>query len=102
MAEANFRLIGSIYCSQYKTIAELFIDGTEPSGQRQLIVRYASGGYQGRPQFATVIPKDWSEKDIKELILMKASQWPYPSWEVPQRAYGSAELFHWWKIGKPR
>jgi hypothetical protein len=94
------RLIGSLFCKQYQTEAKLYIDDAHASGQRHLVVRYEKGG---RPEFAAAIPDDWSDKDVEELILwpMKDPAAPYPAWEVPARAYGSATLFRWWADEKP-
>jgi hypothetical protein len=45
------------------------------------------------------IPDDWSEQDVMDLLLspMKDPSAPYPSWEVPARAFGSPKLFRWWE-----
>jgi hypothetical protein len=101
MAEPrNLRLIASLYCRPYATDAKAFIDEAHPSGQRHLIVRYRGN----RPEFAAGIPDEWAENDVLDLIFwpIKNQGAPYPAWEVPARAFGSATLFAWWKGEKPR
>jgi len=99
----KLRLIASAYCAQYKTDAEFFIEDEHPSGFRHLIVKYATGGYGGQPEFGAAIPDEWTEQEVSDLLLwpMKASDAPYPPWEVPSRAYGSPSLFRWWAGEEP-
>jgi hypothetical protein len=91
--------IGEMYCKQYKTDAQFFIEDDHPSGRRHLIVRYATGGHGGAPEFAAAIPAHWTDQDvINDFLLwpMKHPNAPYPTWEVPARAYGSPTLFRFW------
>jgi hypothetical protein len=100
MTEArNLRLIASLRCSEYQTGAKCFIDDALPSGRRRLVVHYDNGGYAGRREFTAGIPDDWSEQDVMDLLLspMKHPGSPYPSWEVPARAFGRPKLFRWWE-----
>jgi hypothetical protein len=100
MAEArNLKLIASPRCSEYQTGATCFIDSALPSGRRRLVVHCDNGGYAGRREFTASIPDDSSEQDVMNLLLspMKDPSAPYPSWEVPARAFGSHELFRWWE-----
>jgi len=103
MAERSLRLIASLYCSQYKTDAKLYIEDPHPSGQRHLVAQYEKGGYGGDREFAAAIPDDWTDKAVTGLIFwpMKYPKAPYPAWEIPARAFGRAELFRWWAGGKP-
>jgi hypothetical protein len=101
----NLRLIASMFCKQYGAEARAFIDDAHPSGHRHLVMHYGqTGGYKGAPEFAAAIPDDWSEKDVMDLLLwpMKDEKAPYPAWEVPARAYGSATLFRFWAGAKPQ
>jgi hypothetical protein len=94
------RLIASLFCKQYKTEAKVYIEGPSAEGwpARGLLVQYENGGYGGRPEFGAVIPNDWSEEDVMDLLLwpMKSPKAPYPAWEVPARVHGSPILFRWW------
>jgi hypothetical protein len=97
------KLIGSVYCKQYKTDANFYIDEAHPSGQRHLVVQYEKGGYQGDPEFAAAIPDDWNEEELHNLMLEPMNpKAPYPAWEVPARAFGSDTLFRWWAGEKPQ
>jgi hypothetical protein len=53
--------------------------------------------------FGAAIRDEWTEQEVSDLLLwpMKASDAPYPSWEVPARAYGSPSLFRWWAGEEP-
>jgi hypothetical protein len=97
MTERHLRPFGSKFCTQYQTEARFFLDAAHPSGQRRLVVRYEEGGYDDRPEFATAVPSDWSDRDVWELIDWPSTGLHYPSWEVPARAFGSPELFRWWR-----
>jgi len=100
MTEArNLRLIASLHCCEYQTDAECFIEDALPWGRRRLVVRYDNGGCAGRREFVAGIPDDWSEQDVMDLLLspMKDPSAPYPSWEVPVRAFGSPKLLRWWE-----
>jgi hypothetical protein len=104
MAERNLRLIGSLFCRQYQTQAHAFIDEAHPSGHRHLVVRYLEGGYKDEPEFVTAIPDTWTDQDLIGLLTVTLpvrgiamTVCCYPAWEVPARAYGSVELFRWWK-----
>jgi hypothetical protein len=102
MTEENLKLIGTIpKVPQYDTPAEFFIR-EEPSGGRCLVVRYEKGGHEGRQEFASGIPGDWTEAEVLDVIFwpMKPDA-PYPAWEVPARIHGSPTLFRWWKGEKP-
>jgi hypothetical protein len=88
--------IGSMFCKQYKSEAQFFIDESDPSRRRHLFVQYAKGGYGGALEFAAAIPDSWSEQDVMDLIFWPMNpKAPYPAWEVPARAFGSVELFRW-------
>jgi hypothetical protein len=102
MVERKLRSIGSMYCTQYKTNAELFIED-HPSGRRLLFVRYENGGYERKKEFAAGIPDEWTEQEVQDFIMrpMKDRDSSYPAWEVPARAYGRPELFRWWEGEKP-
>jgi hypothetical protein len=58
MAERKLRLIASLYCSQYKTDAKLYIEAPHPSGQRHLVAQYEKvGGREAdlsRPRRASI------------------------------------------------
>ena len=89
---SNQKLVGSMFCKQYKTEAKFYIQTC--SAGRELRVAYDNG----RPEFATEIRDSWTEQDVLDLIF-----WPmedrghrYPAWEVPARVYGSWSLFRWW------
>jgi len=58
------RFIASFFCREYQTHAQAFIEEAHPSGFRHLVVRYAD-----RPEFATAIPNDWSDKDVHDVLL---------------------------------
>jgi hypothetical protein len=94
----NLKPIGMTHCTEYATEARFYIDATDKSGQRHLVVHYAKGGYKGAPEFATAIPDAWSEQDVIDLIFRprKHPTAPYPAWEVPARTYGGPALFRWW------
>jgi hypothetical protein len=105
----NSRAIATARCAPYACEAAFFIKSYE-SGKRALVVRYDENyvGPQlptvdGQRQFETGVPDDWSERDVMDLLLwpMKDPNAPYPAWEVPARAYGSATLFRWWAGEKP-
>jgi hypothetical protein len=98
----KLRLIATLHCKQYNTLAKLYIQDRHPSGQRHLVAQYEKGGYQSRPEFATAIPDDWTEQEVMDLLLwpMKPEA-PYPAWEVPARLYASEELFRWRLGEKP-
>jgi len=101
MPEARkLRHISRLYCTQYKTGAQLFIQDTHPSGLRHLIVQYDDG----RPEFVAAIRKDWTERDISDFLLwsLKNPETEYPAWEIPERLYHSQLLFRWWAGEKPR
>jgi|SRR5579871_831702 len=95
---SKLKLVSSTYCAQYESGAAFYIDQSDPSGDRKLIVVYDHGGYDGAPQFVAGIPSSWTESDVQDLL-----RWPmrdpdatYPPWEVPERAFGSPMLFAWW------
>jgi hypothetical protein len=98
---SKMKLIGSLFCKQYQSDAKFYIDRAHASGVRHLFVRYENGGYEGQPEFATEIPNDWSEEEIKDLLLWSSTSSTYPAWEVPARAYASDTLFRYWKGEKP-
>ena len=91
---SKMRFLCSAFCTQYQSDAKFYIDETRPSGVRHLVVVYANGS-----EFTAGIPKDWTDKDVENLILwpMKDPKAPYPAWEVPARGYASPMLFAWWK-----
>ena len=93
------RLLCSAPCKAYSCEATFYV-GTDPSGDRELVVMYSNG----QPDFATEIPKGWTDQDLHDLILwpMRFHDAPYPPWEVPARAFGSVALFAWWKGERPR
>jgi|SRR5215813_2073082 len=101
---SKLREMASLHCTQYKTNVTMYIDDAHPSGQRHLVAKYENGGYEGRPEFAAAIPDDWTEQEVLDLLLwpMKGPNAPYPAWEVPARAFGSYELFRWWKGEQPK
>ncbi len=92
--------ISTLYCTQYKAEAELFIQDKHPSGLRHLIVQYDDG----RPEFSAAIRKDWTERDISDFLLwpLKNPETKYPVWEIPERSYHSQQLFRWWAGEKPK
>ena len=102
--DRNLRPIASLYCTQYETNVKFYIDDAHPSGDRHLVAQYEKGGWDGSPEFMACIPADWSEQDVRDLLVlpMKKPETPYPAWEVAARAHGSDELFRWWKGEKPR
>ena len=88
----KFTPFGRVRCKQYDTEAEFFLEEPHAAGKRLLMVRYANGA-----KFTTAVPDDWSEEDLRRLLLEPMNpEAPYPAWEVPARAYGSAQLFRWW------
>jgi hypothetical protein len=99
-AERKLSHISKIYCTQYKTEAELFIQDKHPSGLRHLIVQYDDG----RPEFAAAICKDWTERDISDFLLwpLKNPGTKHPVWEIPERLYHSRQLFRWWAGEEPK
>jgi len=99
----KLRPLAEAYCPQYKSNAQFFIQGERPSGFRHLVVQYERDGYGGRPEFEAAIPGEWSERDILDLLLWPLTDpnCPYPSWEIPARAYGADTLYRWWKGEKP-
>lgn len=108
---SNMKLIGSVFCKQYESEAQFYLDDARPSGRR-LIVRYGEG-YSGRDdlptvdgqrQFAIGVPDSWTKEDIQELLLWPRKTLPgraWPAWEIPARDYGSATLFRFWAGEKP-
>ena len=78
--------IGSAHCTQYDTEAKFYIE-IMPAGERQLVVHYEKGGYQGAQEFVTGIPDEWTDQNVIDLIMwpMKSRESPYPSWEVPAK-----------------
>ena len=97
---SNLKFMGSMFCEQYRSNAEFYIDEAHASGLRHLIVLYEMGGYDGVPYFAAVIPNEWDEQAVQTLILrpMKNPNAPFPSWEVPARVFGSPTVSEWWKV----
>lgn len=89
--------IGALRCIQYGANAEFFIDDTDASGHRHLIVRYEPGGYEGEKETVAEIPDDWTLLDIADCILgQQGSTGRCPKWEVPLRIFNSKRLFRWW------
>ena len=89
---SKLRLLCSSFCRQYKTEAKFYVDEVHSSGIRTLVVIYASGGYDGNPEFAAGIPKSWSDDDVIDLILKDRAEAKYPVWDMPARAFGSTIL----------
>jgi hypothetical protein len=99
---SKLKFIGSTYCIYYRSKAEFYIDDTDASGFRRLVVIYDLGGYGGRPDFEAGIPSDWSEKKLQnDLILHTTRGGLYPGWEMPARIFKSDMLFEWWKVDTP-
>jgi hypothetical protein len=91
-------LFASVWCHQYWTQAKFWIADKHPSGLRHLVCHYDEGGYKNEPSFAAAIPDDWTEAEIRDLLLRPTRpDAPYPPWEVPARVYGSETLFRWWR-----
>lgn len=104
MAETRkLSLVDTRYCPQYKTEAKIFIQDKHQSGLRHLVVQYEKGGYEGRPEFTTGIPANWTEQDISNFLLQasKNLETKYPLWEISSRMYGSLTLFRWWAGEEP-
>jgi hypothetical protein len=101
MAEKRFKyLFGSMNCAQYDTEAKFYIQEGDYTALRNLIVQYEKGGFEGRPEFMTAIPNDWTMEDISNLLLANPRDGKHPIWEVAARAYGRSTLFRWWKREK--
>ncbi len=103
----SWKPIGSMFCKQYQTEVQFYIDEAHASGKRHLVARYEKPPENlfGRDTFMAGIPDNWREEDVIDLILwpMKDdSNAPYPAWEVPARAYNSPTLFRWWAGEKPQ
>ena len=100
---SNLKFMGSMFCEQYRSDAEFYVEEALASGSRNLIVLYEMGGYGGVPCFAAIIPDEWDEQAVQNLIIwpMKDPNAPYPSWEVPARVFGSPTLSEWWKVDPP-
>jgi hypothetical protein len=89
---SELRFICSSFCKQYQSEAKFYVDEAHSSGVRHLVVVYEKGGYDGAKEFAVGIPKDWTDRDVIDLILWDQPYAQYPVWEVSARAYGSPML----------
>jgi hypothetical protein len=96
---SELRFLCSAFCKPYQSEAKFYVEETNPSGSRQLVVIYEKGGYGGGKEFVAGIPKAWTDQDVTDLILwpMKDPEAPYPAWEVAARVHARAVLFEWWK-----
>jgi hypothetical protein len=82
---SKLKPMGSVFCTQYQTTAEFYIDHSTIPGFRHLVVVYE----KGRPEFEAGIPNDWSEQRLQDLIFWPMKDdpsAPYPAWEVTARA----------------
>jgi hypothetical protein len=68
---SELRLLCSAFCKPYQSEAKFYVEETNPSGSRQLVVIYEKGGYGGGKEFVAGIPKAWTDQDVENLIL-----WP--------------------------
>jgi len=95
---SKLKLLCSCFCKVYQSEAKFYVEDRHPWGIRHLVVVYDKGGHDGRKEFITGIPKEWTENDVESLILWptKDPEEPYPAWEIPARAFGKAQLFRWW------
>ena len=84
---SKLRFLCSCFCTQYHSGAKFYIDETNSTGLRHLVVVYDRGGYGGNLEFAATIPKPWTDEDVLNLILLptKDTKATYPAWEVPTR-----------------
>jgi hypothetical protein len=98
----ELRLIATRYCSEYRTEAKLFVQRMPGSRLRRLFVQYAKGGLEGRPEFSSTVPANWSDQDILDFLERPmAPRGRYPAWEIPARLFFSQKLFKWW-AARPR
>lgn len=96
-------LIATLYCKEYKTEAKLFLQHVRRSALRRLVVQYAKGGLEGRPEFTATVPADWSDRDILDFLERPmAPRGKYPAWEIPARLFSSPKLFKWWAAQQPK
>jgi hypothetical protein len=89
-------------CKAYGTEATFFIQDPEPgraglAALRVLVVQYANG----RREVSALIPADWSEEEIQNLILWPMKHCEFPSWEYHGRVGGSPVLYRYWRGEKP-
>ena len=85
--------IGSAYCSVYGCEAFFFIE--QWAAGRNLVVQYGPGykgrylplDKSGRREFKAGIPKDWTEKEVTELVLSPPTM-NCPAWEAGTRYFG--------------
>jgi hypothetical protein len=99
---SKFKPIGTMFCKEYKSKADFYIEPASDDAPRQLHVIYEKGGHNGQREFIAGIRGDWSERDVRDFIFWPMNEEaPYPIWEVPARSHGSDELFRWWSGEKP-
>ena len=102
-ATRELRLIATRYCPEYRTEAKLFVQHMPRSRLRRLVVHYAKGGLEGRPEFTATVPANWSDQDILDFLERPmAPRGRYPAWEIPARLFFSPRLFKWWAAQRPR
>jgi hypothetical protein len=98
----ELRLIATRYCPEYRTEAKLFVHHMPRSRLRRLVVHYAKGGLEGRPEFTATVPANWSDQDILDLLERPMPpRGKYPAWEIPARLFFSPRLFKWWAGQRP-
>jgi hypothetical protein len=84
-------------CPEYNTTATIRINDAHSSGIDHLEVDYRSPAHS---HFTIVIPDDWTDQDLLELIFLPPRD-PgprnWPAWEIPAYQFVASTLFRFWK-----